>query len=227
MSWLNSFLNWVQSVGGAIPISWVDFLTLLVICLGVVRGRKRGLSEEIFDVLKWLIIVAAAGFLYHPLGNFLNQKPVLSALTFYLMAYVLIAVSIWAVFGYIKKKLGEKVIESDVFGRFEFYGGMGAGALRWLCVYFFILSMLHAPFYSDEYRVQHKKEVDYNFGSDFFPSIMKVQDSVYASSLTGKGALLTGPLLMDQVSGDVTPLRGENSMARRRERAVDDAYGRK
>ena len=87
--------------------------------------------------------------------------------------------------------------------------------------------MLHAPFYSDEYRAQHKKDVEYNFGSDFFPSIMKIQDSVYASSLTGKGALLTGPLLMDQVSGDVTPLRGEHSMARRRERAVDDAYGRK
>src|SRR5687767_6530104 len=141
MSWLNSFVTWSQSFFGAVPISWVDFVTLLIVCLGIVRGRKRGLSEEILDVTKWLIIVAAAGFLYHPLGNFLNQKPVLSALTFYLMAYMLIALVIWLVFSFIKKRFGQKLIESDIFGQFEFYGGMGAGAVRWLCVYFFILSM--------------------------------------------------------------------------------------
>jgi len=211
-----------------LPISWVDFVTLLVVCIGVVRGRKRGLSEEILDLVKWLAIVAAAGLLYRPLGDLMNQKPILSQLTFYLMAYVLIIAVVWSVFGFIKKRFGQKLIESDIFGRFEFYGGMGAGVVRCLCIYFVVLSMLHAPFYSDAERAQRKRDVDYNYGSDFFPSLVKFQDAVYVSSLTGKGVeAWLEPVLMEQVSGDAKPLRNENSLAKRRERAVDDAFGRK
>jgi hypothetical protein len=235
MTWLTDFL---KSAGdflrpavdflSSLPFGWIDFVTVLVICLGIVRGRKRGLSEEILDVTKWLIIVAAAAFLYRPLGDFLNIHPVLSPLSYYLIAYMVIISGVWLVFHYIKKRFGEKLSESDVFGRAEFYGGMVAGSVRWFCVYFVLLSMLHAPYYSDAERAQRKKEVDYNWGSDFFPSMVKIQDSVYKSSFTGQGSeAYLEFLLMEPVSGDTKPLRNENSLAKRRERAVDDAYGQK
>jgi uncharacterized membrane protein required for colicin V production len=228
MSWINSFLKSTQDLLGTFPLSWVDFITLAVVGFGFVRGRKRGLSEEILDLFKWLIIVGGGAFLYRPLGDLMNQKPILSTLTFYMMAYLLIALGVWLVFNFIKKRLGQKLIESDIFGRFEFYGGMGSGAVRWLCMYFFVLSLLHAPFYSDAERAERKKEMEYNYGSDFFPSVVSIQDTVFHSSLTGKGAIMwLEPLLMEPVSGDAKPLRGDNSLARRRERAVDDVFGQK
>ena len=228
MSWLSDILKTLGNLGGAIPISWVDFVTLLVLCVGVIRGRKRGLSEELLDLIKWLIIVVACGFFYHQLGEAMGEHPIpgVAPLYFYLLAYWGIALFVWGLFAFIKKRFGQKLIEGDVFGRFEFYGGMCAGAVRWLCVYFFILSMLHAPFYSAEEREAHRKYVDYNWGSDFFPSVCKVQDSVYLSSLTGLGATkYLDRFLMEPVSGDSNPLRGDNSMAKRNERRIDAIVG--
>jgi len=58
MNWVSSHLKSFESL----PISWVDFLTLIVIFVGVVRGRKRGLSEELLDTIQWIgIIIAGAG----------------------------------------------------------------------------------------------------------------------------------------------------------------------
>jgi len=213
---------------GSFPLSWVDFVTLLVLCIGFVRGRKRGLSEELLDTLQWIVIVVVGALFYRQLGDVINQRPVLSPVSYYLISYISIIVVTSSVFLFFKKRFGQKLVESDIFGRFEFYGGMGAGCVRWLCMYFVLLSMLHAPHYSEEELAQRKKDVEYNFGSDFFPSIDKIQAEVFTVSLTGQGAgKYLGQFLIDPSSSDSGPLRGENSMARRRERAVDDAFGAK
>jgi uncharacterized membrane protein required for colicin V production len=184
MSWLK---NITDGLGG-LPISWVDFLTIIIIGIGVVRGRKRGLSEELLDTTKWILILVAAAFSYKFIGDFMNQKPVLSLLSFYIFSYILVAVVIQVIFLFIKKQFGQKLIESDVFGQAEFYGGMVAGAVRFTCIYFFALSILHAPYYSPEYLEARAKAVDYNYGSDFFPHPCKIQPTVFKQSLTGQGA---------------------------------------
>jgi uncharacterized membrane protein required for colicin V production len=226
-----TFMNWFQSLLKSftgLPIGWVDFVTLLVVGIGFVRGRKRGMSEELLDVLQWIIIVVAGAFFYRTLGDLMNQRPLLSQLSYYLLSYILIALAVSLVFLFLKKRLGQKLVESDSFGVFEFYGGMAAGCVRWLCMYLFALSMLHAPYYSPEYLAQRAKEVDYNYGSDFFPAPCKIQASVFKDSLTGKGAeKYLGRFMMESTSGDAKALRGEDSLAKRRERAVDDAFGRK
>jgi uncharacterized membrane protein required for colicin V production len=214
--------------GGSIPVSWVDFVTIIVLCVGFVRGRKRGLSEELLDTLQWIIIVVAGAFAYRHIGALMNQRPVLSLVTYYLLSYILVALVISAVFIFFKKRFGQKLVESDIFGRFEFYGGMAAGSVRWLCMYFFVLSMLHAPQYTEEELAERRRRVEYNFGSDFFPSIDKTQAEVFKVSLTGQAAeKYLGQFLLDPTSQDSKPLRGENSLAKRRERAVDDAFGSK
>ena len=38
-------------------LSWFDLVALAVLVVGLFRGRKRGMSEELLDVFQWLLIV--------------------------------------------------------------------------------------------------------------------------------------------------------------------------
>jgi uncharacterized membrane protein required for colicin V production len=223
MTWFNNFVK----SAGAFPISWVDFLTIIVLLVGVVRGRKRGLSEEILDTVQWLLILFACAFLYKGFALVLNYKPIFSQLTYYIISYLLIAAGIKIIFLLIKRRFGQKIVESDVFGRIEFYGGMAAGAVRFACVYLFVLSLLHAPHYSPEYWAQRAKDVDYNYGSDFFPHPCKIQKSVFENSITGIQAKKhLEILLIEQTSGNnAKAIRNESSLAKRNERAIDAIMG--
>jgi len=224
MNWFNNYVNSV----GKLQISWVDFLTIIVLLIGVVRGRKRGLSEEMLDTFQWLLIIVAGGFFYKGLGKALSVKPIFSQLTYYMLSYLVIALGVKVVFMMIKRKLGQKLIEGDVFGRFEFYGGMGAGMVRFACAYFFVLSLLHAPFYSEEYYARRAKEVDYNYGSDFFPHPCKIQPTVFKNSFTGKTAeKYLAKLMIEQTGGESKSLRDDRSLARRNERQLDAIMGGK
>jgi uncharacterized membrane protein required for colicin V production len=222
MEWLNSFAKMMSGW----TVGWVDFVTLLVICIGLVRGRKRGLSEELLDTTMWLIIVIAGAFLYRIMGNLLIQKPILSLLTYYILSYIAVALGVKIIFVLIKKKFGQKMVESDIFGRLEFYGGMAAGSVRFLCMYLFVLSLLHAPHYSEEYWTQRAKEVDYNYGSDFFPHPCKIQRSVFQNSFTGKNAeKYLAILLIEQTDGSSRSVRDDTSLAKRNERKIDAIMG--
>jgi hypothetical protein len=90
-------------------------------------------------------------------------------------------------------------------------------------MFLFFLSVLHAPHYSDQYRQAKEKSDAYNYGDIRFPTIMSIQDEVFRRSLTGKNTdMHLAMLLIQPTSTDVKPLRGENSIAKRRERAIDD-----
>src|SRR5688572_1053748 len=128
-------------------VSWIDFAVVIVIMLGVLRGRKRGMSEELLDVVKWLCIVAVASFTYEPAGNFLSEKLPFGSLSCYLAVYIAVILGFKLAFTLIKRQLGEKLVGSDVFGRAEYYLGMLAGGLRYTCVIFVVLAMLNARQY--------------------------------------------------------------------------------
>jgi uncharacterized membrane protein required for colicin V production len=229
MTWLSGFWNSVTSVLGSMPISWVDFVTLIIVCVGFIHGRKRGLSEELLDTIQWIAIIVVGALFYRLLANAMTLGPLnVSLATYCVLSYIIIALVIKILFVLFKRRFGQKLVESDIFGRFEFYGGMGAGALRWACMYLFFLSILHAPSYTAEELAQRQKEVEYNFGNDFFPSISKIQETVFKNSLTGRGVdTYLGRFLLEPSSADVGALRGDNSMAKRRERDVDVIMGGK
>ena len=211
---------------GSLTVGWVDFVTILVILIGVVRGRKRGLSEELLDTIMWILILVSCSYFYRSLGDLMNQKPLLSKLTYYMLSYILIALGIKIVFAFIKSKFGTKVAESDLFGRLEFYGGMAAGAVRFTCVYLFLISLLHAPHYSAEFLAKRAKDVDYNYGSDFFPHPSKIQSAVFKDSFTGlKAEKHLAVLLIEQIDGNSAVIRGDNSIAKRNERKIDQIMG--
>src|SRR5687767_11559300 len=113
--------------------SWVDFAVIIVLLVGVIRGRRRGISEELLDVVKWLGIVAAGCYLYAPLGEILSHKLPFSRLSCYVAVYVGVIIVFQTSFAFLRRQLGEKLVSSDAFGRTEYYLGMGAGAVRYAC----------------------------------------------------------------------------------------------
>jgi uncharacterized membrane protein required for colicin V production len=202
--------------------SWVDLITVLVLVIGFVRGRKRGLSEEFLDVLQWGVIVTLSILFYRPVGDFMNQQRLVSQAMSYVFSILTIALVVKMIFSLFKRQLGQKIIDGDVFGRFEYYLGMLAGMVRWSCMYFLVLSMLHAPHYTKEYRVAKAKSDDYNWGTSIFPSVMSIQEEVFTRSLTGRNAeKYLASVLIAPSSIDSNQLRDDNSMGRRREREVD------
>lgn len=169
-----------------LPINVFDVVVIAMLGLGIYKGRKYGMSEELLRLLKWLAIVFGCAFIYEPAGRMLGQyTTLLGRLSCYLLAYVGGAVLIVLLFAGIQRLLGGKLVGSDVFGRAEYYLGMGSGMVRLGCILLAALALLNARYFSPtEVRAMEQFQ-DEVYGSDFFPTLHTVQASVFDKSLTG------------------------------------------
>src|SRR5262249_42758294 len=134
----------------AMPFNWFDIGIVLFLALGIQRGRKHGMSQEIILVLKWLAIVVVGGLGYGIVGDVIADSSVFTHLAAYLMAYIVIALGITVAFWAITKMAKGKLVGSDAFGGGEYYLGMIAGLLRYVCIAIFFLSLLNARKYSQK-----------------------------------------------------------------------------
>ena len=57
------------------PINWFDMVVVITLLLGINRGRKHGMSEEMMIAMQWIAIVVGGAFLYKPLGDTLSDRP--------------------------------------------------------------------------------------------------------------------------------------------------------
>lgn len=168
-----------------LPINIFDLIVLAVLALGVMRGRRHGMSEELMNLIKWLIIVIACGFAYEPAGRWLAQSSPFSLLSSYLFVYAGGLLFILAFFGLTKHYFGGKLVGSDVFGKSEYYLGMGAGLVRFSCVLVAMLAMLNARYFSpQEVRSMEDFQNDV-YGSNFFPTWHTAQAVVFDDSFSG------------------------------------------
>jgi hypothetical protein len=169
-----------------LPFNWFDVAIFVVLIIGVNFGRKRGLSVELLAALKWLVIVFGCAVAYAPIAGFIiTSSSIFSALTANLVAYLAAGLVIAALFTFLNKSVGGKLLGSDVFGRGEFYLGMVAGAVRWICILFAALALLNARYYSPaEVKAQLKYQNDV-YGSNFFPGLHDIQSQVFEQSFTG------------------------------------------
>jgi uncharacterized membrane protein required for colicin V production len=196
-----------------------DLILAAILVVGVVRGRKRGISEELIDVLKWVALVVVCAFTYRMLGNVVagGGLPLVWA---NILSYLLIAVLILLLFKQLKSAVGEKLVQGDTFGSMEFYLGMVAGAVRFFCIVMVFLALLNAKFSTPAQRAAALKEEIALYGSTFFPSIESTQQTIFAESISGKFIheklkfLLIEPLPPGPVNHD--------TIGKRRERAVDE-----
>ncbi len=208
-------------------VSWVDLVTAVLLLMGVIRGRARGMSEELLDVVKWLLIVVVGGYSYEPLGLMLAQSSVFSPLACFVAVYATSALILHMVFSAIRRRMGEKVVSSDTFGNGEYYLGMMAGAFRYLCILLVLLAFLHAPQYSAEEIKASAKYQESNFGSTFFPTVSGVQSEVFQNSFTGTLAKNYLPMLLIHSTPSTKSELQSGGMVRARERAVYEVLDKK
>ena len=169
----------------SMPVNWFDLAVVILLLVGILRGRKRGMSQEFLDVFKWLSLVIACGFLYQPVGDMIPRNSVFGRLSAYIVAYVGIAFVVLAVFALIKRAMGGKLICSDKFGSAEYPLGMVSGMIRFACMIIAALALLNARSYSsDEVNAEVKFQND-NYGSQFFPTLQTVQAQVFKKSMSG------------------------------------------
>src|SRR5689334_12105436 len=99
-----------------LPINAFDCVVLAVLVLGIMRGRKHGMSEELIGLVKWLVVVLACAFLYEPAGQWFASTSPFSLLASFIMVYIAAALFILSFFAFCKNRLGGKLVGSDIFG---------------------------------------------------------------------------------------------------------------
>ena len=203
-------------------------LVVVLLLVGIWRGRKRGMSEEFLDIIKWVLIVAVAGLLYEPSGRWLAGFNVFSLLSCYICAYLLIALTIFLTVAFIRQRIGAKLVGSDVFGSAEYYLGMAAGCFRYACIMIVAMAFLNARYYSPQEKQDSVRYQESNFGTRMFPTMPELQDTVFDDSLSGRTThdLLHVLLIRPTAPGDKS-LSDERGIARRREGAIDQILDKK
>lgn len=193
-----------------LSFSWVDITVAAVLVFGVFQGRKRGLSGELLNVIKWIAIVGIGGFAYRPVSQFVASSiPGINPVTSNISVYIGLGVTLAGVFGAIHRSLGERLEGSDAFGAAEFYFGMMAGFVRAACVVIAAMAIINAREYTRmEVQAREKAQED-NFGSIRFFRWYSVQADVFQSSLSGKAvkAYLSPLLISPSAGGDDSPTK--------------------
>ena len=208
--------------------NWFDVLVVLVIVIGMLRGRTRGLSQEVIDMFKWLLIVVVSAYVYEPGGTMLAQKTVFSLLYSFVAVYIVTALLIKIVFGMIKRQIGEKLTSSDVFGKAEYYMGMFGGAVRYACILVFCMAILNARQYSPQEVASWNKMEQDNFGTSLCPTFSGLQETVFNKSFTGQmtKTYLQG-FLIKPTPSEAKDIVNASTPGRKRERMIDEVMGKK
>jgi len=210
-----------------LPFNFIDLAVIAIIAIGVTRGRKRGMSEELLDVIKWVLIVFVCSRLYEPLGGMLSTASVFSLLSCYVAVYAGVAMLILLLFSAIRRQVGAKLVDSDVFGTGEYYLGMVAGGFRYACVILATMALLNARYYSPHDLQAQTESQERNFGSSFFPTFGTFQQSVFQHSLVGSHVkMYLNTFLIAGTAPDSKGLEKHEGV-RARERRVNDLLDRR
>ena len=209
----------------AFSVSWVDFLIVILALVGVLRGRKRGMSEELLDIIKWTFIVVLAAMLYEPGGRLLAQLSMFNLLYSYVAAYAIVTMLVFSVFTYVKQRIGDKFTGTDKFGNAEYYLGMMAGGYRFLCIVLVSMAFLNARQYSQAEIAAADQYQDYNFGTKLIPTVPDLQKEVFKSSFTGRAVHDFLPVVLIRPTPRDQTAAGASS--NRRNGAVDQILDKK
>ena len=169
-----------------LPFNGFDLALVVVLLLGITRGRKLGMSGELVSLLRWLAILFGCAFAYRPMGDtFASTTGIFSSLWAYVFAYIFCALVIVGLSTLFKRAMEGRLVGSDFFGRSEYYLGMLSGFIRFSCILLTFLAILNARYYSPmEVKAAERFQNDM-YGSNFFPTWQTLQSTVFEKSLTG------------------------------------------
>ncbi len=171
-----------------ISYGYFDGIVVVWLLIGIFRGRKRGMTQELLPTLQWLAIVILAGLFYLPFSVviFQNTSGAFNHLWSNVTAYVLIAFAINLFFIWIKQSIAEKLTGSDLFGGKEYYLGMMAGLLRFACMIIVLCALMHSRVYTQAELADIEKFQKKSFEDIRFPTYPSIQHAVLAESFTGR-----------------------------------------
>lgn len=193
---------WYQHLG----FNWFDVALVGLLIFGFWRGRKRGMTKELLPTLQWLAILLVAGFGHVFVGAWLEERgyvrQVLNLQQFLrnlnehtaalMTGYLGIALIIFVVFVGLKQKFNPKLEGSNVFGGNEYYWGVAAGLIRYVCYVLVALALLNAPVYTqadiaatEAYNNRWYGGGMKEYNGDFIPPMYEVQDNIFKKSLIG------------------------------------------
>jgi uncharacterized membrane protein required for colicin V production len=181
--------------------NWFDVALILALALGFWRGRKRGMTKELLSSTQWLAVLLGAGFGHVFVADWLTQQGLIKycfgnnfkeRTAALISGYVLILLAISIVFTGLKRKLNPKLEGSSFFGGNEYYWGVVAGLIRYICMVLVVLALLNAPVYTLADIAAQKAYNNRVYGGglagysgDFLPSVNDIQDNVFKQSLIG------------------------------------------
>jgi uncharacterized membrane protein required for colicin V production len=170
------------------PVNLFDGFVVIWLIVGIFRGRKRGMTQELLPTLQWMAIVVLAGLFYRPFSPIIlqNTSGAFSRLWANVTAYVLIAFGIHLAYLWIKQLFGEKLTGSDCFGRAEYYLGMLAGLVRFACIIIVMCALMHSRFYTPAELAENENLQKKNLEGVRVPIYMTVQHAILMESFTGQ-----------------------------------------
>lgn len=164
------------------------------------------MTKEFLPTIEWVLILFGAGFGHVFLADWFQQEGFVRKVfgnhfnerTAALMsAYLIILSVIFITFSFLKRKYNPKLEGSNFFGSQEYYWGVAAGLVRYVCLILVALALLNGPHYSPNeiaadklYKLNnyaaggHVKGMENDTG-DFIPSLYEVQDTVFKNSFIG------------------------------------------
>jgi uncharacterized membrane protein required for colicin V production len=165
--------------------NYFDFLAIVWLIIGLFRGRKRGMSQELLPLFQWVGIVIAGGLLYLPFSSLVRQYAQFNPLLSVIVAYLLIALGVHLLYLWFKQIFGEKLAQKDLFGRGEFYLGMMAGVARFACILLVALALLDSRVATPDELAKTEKFQKDNFSDIRFPTFGQFQQDVLFKSFSG------------------------------------------
>lgn len=189
----------------SLSINLFDFMLVAVLAGGLFYGRNRGLSVELFGVIRWMSLLLGCALIHRPLGVLISQAAGLGLLTGYLLAYLATALVILFVFSLIQKRLAPKLMGTDAFGRGEYYLGMISGLVQFGCMLLMGLALLNARSFTPAELKALEQYQEAAYGSAVFPNLHSFQAAVFERSLFGPwiqqdlSFLLIDPTEVDQM----------------------------
>ena len=171
-----------------IAVVHFDYFDIVIVgwlIIGLLWGRKKGMSQELLPLLQWVGIVTEAGLWYEPFGAVIHHNTFFSLLWSNITAYVLIAAGVHLICLWFKQMLGVKLVEGNYFGRAEFYLGMTAGAVRFACMLLAGMALMNSRVETEAELAKTEKFQKDNFSDIRFPTYGQFQQDVLFKSLSG------------------------------------------
>ncbi|MCX8157784.1 MAG: CvpA family protein [Verrucomicrobiae bacterium] len=211
----------------SLPFGWYDVLAVIMVVIGVLRGRRRGMSQELLDFFMWLGMVGGGAYVCRQAAPYLIKWTGLSQLSAHLLGYLGTVVAVWFIFMLLKNALRDKLAGSDFFGRLEYPLGILAAIIRFLCILVLLAALVNAKFQTEEQKQQARKDQEKELGSSFFPTLGDIQDGIFKKSFCGSQLAKHAPyLLIPPSKTEGEDLRTKEGLGRQRERELDKILGK-